>query len=69
VLQIEGEDLLLMNSKTFQREWNKEELTTRLYSSQNGVVEHKNRTIVEMVWSMIKAKGLPNSFWVGLQIL
>jgi len=40
----------------------KRTLTTNYTPSQNGVVEHKNRTIVEMVWSMIKAKGLPNSF-------
>ena len=30
---------------------------------QNGVVEQKNRRIVEMARSMLKAKGLPNKFW------
>ncbi|GKV17840.1 hypothetical protein SLEP1_g28296 [Rubroshorea leprosula] len=29
----------------------------------NGVAERKNRTIMDMVRSILKAKGLPNSFW------
>ncbi|GKV47387.1 hypothetical protein SLEP1_g54294 [Rubroshorea leprosula] len=29
----------------------------------NGVVERKNRTIMDMVKSILKAKGMPNSFW------
>lgn len=31
---------------------------------QNGVAERKKKTIVEMAWSMLKAKELPNSLWV-----
>lgn len=30
---------------------------------RNGVVERKNRTMVEMARSMLKARGVPNRFW------
>ena len=30
----------------------------------NGVIERKNRTIMDMARSMLKAKGMPNYFWV-----
>jgi len=30
----------------------------------NGVVERMNRTIMDMARSMLKAKGMPNYFWV-----
>lgn len=30
---------------------------------QNNIAERKNRTIVEMAKSMLKAKGLPNKLW------
>ena len=30
----------------------------------NRVVERKNRTIMDMARSMLKAKGMPNYFWV-----
>lgn len=30
---------------------------------QNGVAERKNRTLVECARSMLKSKGLSNSFW------
>jgi hypothetical protein len=30
---------------------------------QNGVAEHKNRTVVEMARSMLNEKNLPNEFW------
>jgi len=29
----------------------------------NGVAERKNRTIMDMARSMLKAKGMPNYFW------
>ena len=38
----------------------KRQLTTAHTPQQNGVVEHRNRTVMEMA---IKGKGLPNSFW------
>ena len=39
------------------------ELTAPRTPKQNGVVERKNRTVVEMTRSMLKAKNLPNMFW------
>lgn len=30
---------------------------------QNGVAKRKNRTLVECARSMLKSKGLSNSFW------
>ncbi|BBN68933.1 transposable element gene, partial [Prunus dulcis] len=41
----------------------KRELTARYTPQQNGVAERRNRTIVEMARSMLKAKSLPNTFW------
>ncbi|CAL2257637.1 unnamed protein product [Prunus armeniaca] len=41
----------------------KRELTASYTPQQNGVAERRNRTIVEMARSMLKAKGLPNVFW------
>ena len=32
-------------------------------TQQNGVTERKNRTIVEMVSSMLRGKGLSNNLW------
>ncbi|CAL8169319.1 unnamed protein product [Prunus armeniaca] len=40
----------------------KRELTASYTPQQNGVAERRNRTIVEMARSMLKAKGLPNVF-------
>ncbi|KAL6312732.1 hypothetical protein AAG906_015139 [Vitis piasezkii] len=34
-----------------------------LFTEQNGVAERKNRTVVEMARSMMKAKNLSNHFW------
>ncbi|KAE8732360.1 phytosulfokine receptor 1-like [Hibiscus syriacus] len=39
------------------------ELTTPYTPEQNGVAEWKNRTIVEMARSLLKAKQLANDFW------
>nr|CAD1827412.1 unnamed protein product [Ananas comosus var. bracteatus] len=39
------------------------QLTTSYTPQQNGVAERKNRTLVEMAKSMLKAKRLPNKFW------
>lgn len=38
-------------------------LTAGYSLQQNGTVERKNRTIVEMARSMINEKGLPKNFW------
>uniref|UniRef100_A0A5B7BAZ6 Putative polyprotein n=1 Tax=Davidia involucrata TaxID=16924 RepID=A0A5B7BAZ6_DAVIN len=42
----------------------KRQLTVRYTPQQNGMAERKNHTIIEMARSMLKAKGLPNNFWV-----
>ncbi|RDY05840.1 hypothetical protein CR513_10270, partial [Mucuna pruriens] len=39
------------------------QLTTRYTPQQNGVAERKNRTIMDMVRCMLKAKQLPREFW------
>ena len=39
------------------------QFTTMYTPQQNGVAERKNRTIMEMVRSMLKAKHLPNEYW------
>ena len=39
------------------------ELTAPNTPEQNGVAERKNRTVVEMARSLLKAKGLSNEFW------
>ncbi|GJX98296.1 retrovirus-related pol polyprotein from transposon TNT 1-94, partial [Tanacetum coccineum] len=41
----------------------KRELTAPYSPKQNGVAERKNRIVVEMTRSMMKQKGLPDSFW------
>ncbi|KAL8135853.1 hypothetical protein AgCh_010456 [Apium graveolens] len=39
------------------------QLTTAYTPQQNGVTERKNRTILDMARSMVKAKHLPRTFW------
>jgi transposase InsO family protein len=39
-------------------------LTVLRSSQQNGFVERKNRTILNMARSMLKTKRMPNEFWV-----
>ncbi|GKD75351.1 retrovirus-related pol polyprotein from transposon TNT 1-94 [Tanacetum coccineum] len=38
-------------------------LTALYFPQQNGVVERKNRTILNMVRSMLKSKKMPKEFW------
>ena len=45
------------------------QFTTRYTPQQNGVVERKNRTIMEIVRSMLKAKHLPNDTGQKRQIV
>ena len=42
----------------------KKQFTTSYTPQQNGIAERKNRTIMEMARSMMKAKHLPNEYWV-----
>ncbi|MCH80155.1 copia-type polyprotein [Trifolium medium] len=41
----------------------KRQLTTAYTPQQNGIAERKNRTIMDMVRSMISGKDVPKSFW------
>jgi hypothetical protein len=38
-------------------------LTAPYTPQQNGVIKRKNRTILDMVRSMIKTKEMPKEFW------
>eukprot|EP00253_Pinus_taeda_P010795 PITA_10795 len=40
------------------------QFTARYTPQQNGVAERKNRTIMDMARSMLKANHLPNDYWV-----
>lgn len=40
------------------------EFTMQCTRQQNGVTARKNRTIMEMVRSMLAAKHFPNDYWV-----
>ena len=41
----------------------KHQLTARYTPQQNGVAERKNRTVMDMVRSMMHSKGIPKSLW------
>ncbi|XP_073153344.1 uncharacterized protein [Henckelia pumila] len=58
-----GEFLSKEFSNYCSQEGIRRQLTARYTPQQNGVAERKNRIIVEMARSMLKAKGLPNTFW------
>ncbi|XP_073152109.1 uncharacterized protein [Henckelia pumila] len=58
-----GEFLSKEFSNYCSQEGIQRQLTARYTPQQNGVAERKNRTIVEMARSMLKAKGLPYTFW------
>lgn len=52
------------------KKWNSQGFNGTIYPgakwcsrTQNGVAERKNRTVVEMARSLLKAKRLPNNFW------
>jgi transposase InsO family protein len=54
----------MLSSKMFiSRDGIKRQFTTRYTPQHNGVVERKNRTIMYMAQSMLKAKNLPNEYW------
>ena len=41
----------------------KRQFTTSYTPQQNGIAKRKNRTIMEVAKSMMKAKHLPNEYW------
>ncbi|WKA12164.1 hypothetical protein VitviT2T_029580 [Vitis vinifera] len=59
-----GGEFLSNDFKVFcEEEGLHRELTTPYSPEQNGVAERKNRTVVEMARSIMKAKNLSNHFW------
>ena len=38
-------------------------MTARYTPQQNGIAERKNRTVMDIVWSMLAAKQIPKDFW------
>jgi transposase InsO family protein len=41
----------------------KHQFTTPYTPQQNGVVERKNRTVMEMARALLKSMGVPGKFW------
>jgi len=55
------------NSKEFinlcEKQRIKKQLTTTYTPQQNGICERKNRTILNMVRSLLASSGIPKAFW------
>lgn len=47
----------------YEKEGNMHEAVPTYTPQQNGIAERKNRTIIEMVRSMLRGKHLPNELW------
>jgi len=59
-----GGEFNFINFKLFcEKEGIKRQLTTSYTPHQNGVAEHKNRTVMNMVRWMLSAKRVPKVFW------
>lgn len=59
-----GGEYISNDFQTFCKESGiRKQFTARYTPQQNGVAERKNRTIMEMARSMLKAKQLPNEYW------
>jgi transposase InsO family protein len=59
-----GGEFIADDFKTFCREvWIRRELTTPYNPQQNGVAERNNRSIMEVVKSMIHDRDLPMHLW------
>jgi transposase InsO family protein len=60
-----GGKYLSKNFKNFCEEHGIQRFYTTPYTpQQNGVVERKNKTILDMVHLMLKMKNIPKEFWV-----
>ncbi|GJY55771.1 retrovirus-related pol polyprotein from transposon TNT 1-94 [Tanacetum coccineum] len=59
-----GEEYLFISfTKFYEEQGIKRFLTTPYSPDQNGIAERKNRTIINMVRSMLKSKNMPKEFW------
>eukprot|EP00253_Pinus_taeda_P025062 PITA_25062 len=59
-----GGEYISLDFLHFRRENGIQKQITATYTSQqNGVAKRKNRTILDMVRSMLKAKHLPHEYW------
>ena len=45
-----------------------EEIYSKVHSIENGIIERKNRTIMEMARSMLKEEHLPNEYWAEVVV-
>ena len=59
----EGEFTFTEFKNYLKKEGIKHELTIPKFPEQNGVAERLNRTLVEMIRSMLADLELPKSFW------
>ena len=66
VLRIDsgGEYIFKYFLRFFRENGIHKQFTARYTPQQNGVSERKNRTIMDMVRSMLKEKHFPNEYWV-----
>ena len=56
-------------SRIFNREGIRRHLTAPYTLQQNGMVERRNRTLMEMKRSMLKATNVPNYMWGELFVM
>ena len=64
VLKIDRDQEYLACTNFFEQPGIQNQLTTKYTPQQNGVVERKNKTIMDMVRCMLNAKQMPKEFWV-----
>lgn len=58
-----GEYVSAEFNKFYEEQGCKHEVTFPYTPQHNRVAERKNRTIMKMTWSKLRAKGMTNSFW------
>lgn len=58
-----GEYTSIQFSNYCKEEGIKRQLTTAYTPQQNGIAERKNRTVMNMVRSMLSARKVPKIFW------
>ena len=61
----QGENLSEMFKQLYNEKEIKRQLTIPYTPRQNGIVKRRNRTLLDMVRSMMTHANLPISFWGG----